>query len=109
MRTEMQIQADIDAIDARIKQARRYDAVQNENGEGYSTADDLYPAWIALTEELFATEWTPAVTVARRDAWNAVVKNCIDQKLSTRDTDAMLKKYFPFSHAALGRAIGMQS
>jgi len=48
----MQIQSDIDAIDARIKQARRYDAVQNENGEGYSTADDLYPVKWALKAEL---------------------------------------------------------
>lgn len=61
------------------KEARKYDRINNDGGEGYN------PYWDALKDRLaleareadaaFAAEWTPEVTATRRAEWNARVQS----------------------------------
>lgn len=63
------------------KAAKRYDAVANEGGEGYSTSETLseaaynkhMPIISAAKDALFAATWTREVFDARRADWSARV------------------------------------
>jgi hypothetical protein len=84
----------------------------NERGEGYSHSDVMsgtaYDAWnkavTPLKAELFAAEWTPEVTAARRAAWNAAML-AAGKQITTRQVMEIQIK-FGFTMADLKKAVG---
>lgn len=118
-RTIKQIKADImvldSALDTALKAAKRQSSVDriiNEGGEGYSHAETLseraFEEWnkgvTPLKAELFAAEWTPEVTAARRASWNAAMQ-AAGKQITTRQVMAIQTK-LGFTMADLKKALG---
>lgn len=81
-------EADFAAAMKSVKAAGRMDAVVNEGGEGYSTAEaaserafNLHmPIIKAAKDALFVATWTAEVLAERRATWNANVVKCRSNK-----------------------------
>jgi len=87
--------------------AKRYDAVVNEGGEGYSTSEAMSeaayskhaPLIKAAKDALFAAVYTPEVLAARGAEWNARAAS-----LKSYAEQAALEKQLGYSLADLKKA-----
>lgn len=86
-KTVEQIKAELAALGNQKARLKAMDKLQNEGGEGYSAYDDkgeeIARKEYALEQELFAIEWTPEVTTARRATWNDEMRKLIAAKKQT--------------------------
>ncbi len=92
MRSTKEIEKEIRAV---ADQGHKINELQNESGEGYDFTDEqkLKTLWAEHAEALkaeFAADWTAEVTVARRSAWNDLVKS--GQIKTQLDINAAQKK-----------------
>lgn len=79
-----QLNAEIAALAVEIKFLKAQEKLQNEGGEGYCYWESKAEQQARLEYErdsiLFAQEWTPEVTTARRAQWNAEMQKLIAAK-----------------------------
>ena len=119
MKTAKQNELDVlfAKVKAEMKSAARYDRLQNEGGEGYSSEDDVFAKYSqqfeALQKEIaeeseisFKAEWTKEVTAERRAIWNKEVK----AKSSWTPAGVRgLEKRLGFEMGAMKKAVSMHA
>ena len=68
------LKAQAQELKTKIEEAKKYDRLVNEGGDGYKSHEQYLNEYSTVLFELskleFAAEWTPETTTVRRQAWN---------------------------------------